>query len=449
MENKNLSIKVQNLTKEYRIFDSPLQRIKYLLFPNKKSKSFVALKNINFIIEKGVSYAIIGKNGSGKSTLLQVLAGIIKPTVGEVEINGKVVALLELGSGFDPESTGYENIYMNAAILGVAKKEIDERIKDIIEFADIGEHIHQPIKTYSSGMYVRLAFSVAINTDADILLIDEALAVGDVFFRQKCYARLNELKERGVTIILVTHNMSEVEQFCDKALLLSRGKQILTGSGSEVVKVYYVEDKKGLTIVENDSVILDVQEIEFSNNWKIKENVFVAHTNSKEITNGQAEYRVIGLFDKHGKVRRSFQQGETAYFYSEIKVNKDIQYPICGIAMYNQRNLIIHGKNTAQTDAKIPNNVKKGSIVCMLQTITLDVEEGEYTIEYGFSTIDDVGYMNRNIMSQEEQDSHTERLCVRNNAASFSVSAKKENKPNRNPFYGMCELEGSSEIIIK
>ena len=175
-----IAISVKNLTKVYKIFETPGKRFLYHMFHTNTGRDFVALDNINFEVKRGEAFGIIGRNGSGKSTMLQILAGIIKATSGEVTVNGRIAALLELGSGFNPESTGYENIYMNAAILGLEKEEIEQKIDQIIKFADIGDFLNQPVKTYSSGMYVRLAFAVAINVDADILLIDEALAVGDV-----------------------------------------------------------------------------------------------------------------------------------------------------------------------------------------------------------------------------------------------------------------------------
>ena len=195
-ENRDIAVSVKNLSKVYKIFDSPTKRLSYHLFHLNSGTDFWALDDVNFEIKKGEAFGIIGKNGSGKSTMLQILAGILKASSGEIKVNGRIAALLELGSGFNPESTGYENIYMNAAILGVKKDEIESKIKEIVEFADIGDFIYQPVKTYSSGMYIRLAFAVAINVDADIILIDEALAVGDLFFRQKCYAKLNQLKEQ-------------------------------------------------------------------------------------------------------------------------------------------------------------------------------------------------------------------------------------------------------------
>ena len=239
---QSIAVSVENLTKSYKMFNSTNERLAHYILRKKTGKEYLALDEVSFEIQQGETFGIIGKNGSGKSTLLQILADIMKPTRGKVSVNGKVAALLELGSGFNPENTGYENIYMNAAILGANKQEIEKKIETIVQFADIGEFINQPVKTYSSGMYIRLAFAVAINVEADIILIDEALAVGDIFFRQKCYDRLNELKKDGKTIILVSHSMNEVEQFCDRALLLHRGKQILLGKSSEVVKWYYIMD---------------------------------------------------------------------------------------------------------------------------------------------------------------------------------------------------------------
>ena len=282
-----IAVRAANLTKIYKIFDSPGKRFLYHMFHMNSGRDFVALDNVSFTIKKGETYGIIGKNGSGKSTLLQILAGILKVSSGEVEVNGRVAALLELGSGFDPESTGYENIYMNAAILGVNKNDIETKIAEIIDFADIGDFINQPVKTYSSGMFVRLAFAVAINVDADILLIDEALAVGDIFFRQKCYAKLNQLKAEGKTIILVSHGMNEVEQFCDRALLLHHGQVMVQGDSKECVKQYYfleqedrlhdlqvgdhkedVKDEEGDNTVENNSDIQFEGWILREGNWK-------------------------------------------------------------------------------------------------------------------------------------------------------------------------------------
>lgn len=449
MKSNEIAVSIRNLKKVYKVYDSPGQRFRSLLFKKNLGRDFVALDNINIDIARGEAFAIVGKNGSGKSTMLQILAGILKPTIGEVKINGRIAALLELGSGFNPESTGYENIYMNAAILGLKKEEIERKVQQIIEFADIGEHLYEPVKTYSSGMYVRLGFAVAINVDADVLLVDEALAVGDVFFRQKCYSRLNELKAQGTTVILVTHNMSEVEQFCDRALFLQNGKQQSVGRSQEIVKEYYLDTSN--IKVEQQELSTEIQKhinVAFENGWTCKEDVFYSLENSKETTNGKAKYLKIGLFDAEGKARRNFTQGEEAYFYSAVQVEADIQVPITGISLYNQMNIIVHGKDTSQTYAILPKYVKAGDIVYILQRVKMDIAVGEYTFECGFVSMDTEAYERRSYLSQEELDISYERICNRNNVGTFSVVGRTIGSPTKSGFHGICDLSGDTEIRI-
>ena len=243
---------------------------------------------------------------------------------------------------------------MNAAILGVDKDEIDKRVNDIISFADIGDYIYQPVKTYSSGMFIRLGFAVAINVDADILLVDEALAVGDIFFRQKCYARLNELKEKGVTIVLVTHNMSEVEQFCDRAIYLRDGNIVAEGDSSYVVQQYYLDNQESSQINSIEDKVQNEENVSKENfeieGWKIQQDIFYDIEIQNEITDGSADYARIGLFDEFGNAKRNFEQGEEAYFYVEIKMNKTIGVPVHAVIIQDQRGNIVHGKDTIQGD---------------------------------------------------------------------------------------------------
>ena len=206
---------------------------------------FWALRHVSFEVAPGERFGVIGRNGSGKSTLLQMIAGTLAPTEGEITVTGRVAALLELGSGFNPDFTGRENVFINGAIHGLSREQVADRFDAIAAFADIGEFIDQPVKLYSSGMFVRLAFAVGTTIDADILLIDEALAVGDVFFRQKCYRRLDELRERGVSIVLVSHGLGDIEQFCDRALLVERGEALFVGPSVEAVKRYYLLESAG------------------------------------------------------------------------------------------------------------------------------------------------------------------------------------------------------------
>lgn len=450
------AMKVENLSKAYKLFDTPGKRFFYQLFGKGKVKEFWALKDINFSVNKGETFGIIGKNGSGKSTLLQILAGIIKETSGILEINGRVAALLELGSGFDPECTGYENIFMNAAILGVDESSIQERLQSIIDFAEIGDFINQPVKTYSSGMFVRLAFAVAINVDAEIILIDEALAVGDVFFRQKCYEKLNQLKEQGKTIILVSHSMNEVEQFCDRTLLLNYGKMYLLGDSREVVKHYYIIDQNN-EIKKNEMTAIDLEDkkeyIRYENiqfdHWRINEIVFYDLNNSIEINSEKSTLLKVGLFDIDGKARRVFTQGEYAYFYYEVYIKTSIDIPLGGVILYNQKNLIIHGKDSLQLDLDLPHEVESGKTICFLQRIKLDIAVGEYTFDIGIASINYHDYEHRSNKNQEEINAAMERLCTRSKVGNFAVHGKKIGEPMQLMFHGCCDLRGNIDLLIK
>lgn len=454
----DIAIKVENVNKTYKIFKSPGSRFLYQLFHTNAGRDFIALDHVSFQVKRGEAFGIIGRNGSGKSTMLQILAGIIKETSGNIKVNGKIAALLELGSGFNPESTGYENIYMNAAILGLKKNEIETKIQQIIDFADIGDFIHQPVKTYSSGMYIRLAFSVAINVDADILLIDEALAVGDVFFRQKCYAKLNEMKASGKTIILVSHGMNEVEQFCDRALLLSHGKTVALGASKDCVKEYYLLEQKenmesrGDRVTESDSEEWrkwSTKEIGDFGEWKLDDDIFVDLNDSTEIGNGKVTFLRAGLFNRDGKAQYSFEQGEYMYIYEEVLVKEKIRCPLFGAVLYDQRNIIIHGKDSLQTGGRLPEMVPEGTIIQVLHQIKLDVAEGEYTLTIGANTMSKEDYDNRAYRNQEEVNQTLERLCDRNNVAKFSVHPLKVGNPMQIMFHGCCDLPGKIQIEMR
>ena len=243
-----IAIKVENLNKCYQIYDKPHDRLKQSIYPRMQRlagnetkqyfREFWALRDVSFEIKKGQTVGVIGRNGSGKSTLLQIICGTLNPTSGSIQTNGRIAALLELGSGFNPEFTGRENVYMNAAIMGLSKEETDVRFDAIIDFADIGDFIDQPIKTYSSGMMVRLAFAVAINVDPQILIVDEALSVGDELFQRKCFSRIDAIKQNGATILFVSHSGSTVVELCDHAVLLDSGEKLAMGIPKIIVGKY-------------------------------------------------------------------------------------------------------------------------------------------------------------------------------------------------------------------
>lgn len=265
-------IDVINIRKDYFLFKNPAEVLIKRFLKNKEINTFSALKGVSFWAKQGETVGIVGHNGSGKSTLLQVITGVLNPTSGSVVINGRVAALLELGSGFNPEFTGLENIYYNAAILGLKKEETDTRLETILKFADIGDFVHRPVKTYSSGMMLRLAFSVVINIDPDILIVDEALAVGDDAFQRKCFSRLKELKDRGTTILLVSHSASQIVDLCDRAILLDHGEILSEGDPKIIInnyhKLLFMEpDKKAnfINYLKNNNILVnDDKEEEFS-----------------------------------------------------------------------------------------------------------------------------------------------------------------------------------------
>ena len=234
------AITVKDVTKVYRLYDKPIDRLKESLSPTHKSyhKDFYALNGLSFHVEKGQTVGIIGTNGSGKSTILKIITGVLTPTTGQVDVEGKISALLELGAGFNMDYTGIENIYMNGTMMGYSRKEMDEKLQDILDFADIGDFVYQPVKTYSSGMFVRLAFALNINVEPEILIVDEALSVGDVFFQAKCYRKMEEIKQRGTTILMVTHDMGSIIKYCDKVVLLNKGEFIAEGEPGHMVDLY-------------------------------------------------------------------------------------------------------------------------------------------------------------------------------------------------------------------
>jgi len=256
----NIAIKVENLSKVYKLYNSPVDRLKESLHPLRRTyhHDFYALNDISFEIKKGESVGIIGKNGSGKSTLLKTITGVLTPTSGTVQVNGKISALLELGAGFNPELTGLENVYFNGMLMGYTRDEMDERLDDILTFADIGEFVYQPVKTYSSGMFVRLAFAVAVNVDPDILIIDEALSVGDLRFQKKCKVKMDGFKESGKTIVIVSHSMADVRAMCSTGIYLQQGSMLYWGTAFNTINLYSENESKfDADDLKKESVAID------------------------------------------------------------------------------------------------------------------------------------------------------------------------------------------------
>ena len=446
------SIQVENIHKDYRLYQRNIDRVKETLHPFRKKyhQLFRALNGVSFKVKTGEAFGIIGRNGGGKSTLLQIICGIIEPTRGKVTVKGRMAALLELGAGFNPEFTGRENIFINAAILGLNKKDIENRLDSIVEFADIGEFIDQKVKFYSSGMFMRLAFAVSTSVNADILLIDEALAVGDFFFRQKCYQRLNQLREKGVTVLLVTHAMQEVQQFCERAVFLDRGNVIFYGSAAEAVDHYYLKNQ-GRTI-RSYGKKSEQQNVEKKHSnqgfWPNRKDM-VDISGIRQVSDGWANCTGLAICDLEGKPASTFQQGETILIFYEFYLEKDIDVPIGGVVLQNDRGLIVHGKHTLQyEDTDPPHYVSKGSNVRFRQEIELNLACGEYAIEIGFSTIESNYFDHRGEMRNDELDTKIERLCYLPYAFQFAVLPRNTFQPVQLLHHGVADLPGSCEISM-
>lgn len=311
----DIAIKIDGISKVYKLYNKPSDRVKEALNPFRKKyhHDFYALRGVSFEVKRGETIGIIGKNGSGKSTLLKVLTGVLTPSSGTARVHGKVSSLLELGVGFNPELTGLENVYFNGAVLGFSKEEIDRKLNEILEFADIGEFIGQPVKTYSSGMQVRLAFAVAVSVDPDVLIVDEALAVGDMSFQKKCMEKIVSFREAGKTIIFCSHDIHAVSALCDRAIWLKDGSVADIGK-SDVVISSYVSWMMNAEAVVNKSV----------DNVSKNPNYFVRNSEEVEIT-------AVDLYDIDGKVKEVFLTGEDLVFevsYNAFKGIKDPNYSV-------------------------------------------------------------------------------------------------------------------------
>lgn len=371
----NEAVAVIGLGKCYQVYAEPHDRLKQFLYPRLQSffgkdkkkyyEEFWALRGISFCIQKGETVGIIGSNGSGKSTLLQMICGTLNPTEGSVSVNGRVAALLELGSGFNPEFTGRENVYLNAAVLGLSREEINEKFDQIEEFADIGDFIDRPVKTYSSGMYVRLAFAVVAHVDADVLIIDEALAVGDAFFTQKCMRFLRDFKARG-TLVFVSHDTAAVVNLCDKVVWIDRGKLIAVGDPKEISEDYLASlyERRGGGAVKKKGVSkksgaqkkpksqIDSRWEKINNsNLKNVINVFSFNERSdvKSFGAGKAEIERVCLQDLNEKIIHQCVGGEDVDLLVFVKVLEPISEPIVGFSVKDRLGQVLFGDNTYLT----------------------------------------------------------------------------------------------------
>lgn len=384
--NENKVIEIKNVSKIYNLYNKPSDRLKEALFSWKsRHTDFAALKDVSFDVHKGEILGIIGKNGSGKSTILKIITSVLTPTSGECLVHGKIAALLELGAGFNMEYTGIENIYLNGQMIGFSKEEMDEKLQAIIDFADIGEHIYQPVKTYSSGMFARLAFSVAISVDPDILIVDEALSVGDVFFQNKCYRRFEEFRDRGKTILFVTHDMGSVIRYCNRCVLLNSGKKVAEGSPQEMVDLYkrimvgQWDDSKATDSKDELKKQLGESNLQPNKLWKDQ---MSTNPDIEVYGDGRAEIIDFGIFSDNDSIGNNVYKGDYYKVKMKVKINEDDLNPIFAFKLRDVKGTELTGTNTMLEDIDT-SQIKKGDIVeiCFKQKQYL--QPGQYLVSLG------------------------------------------------------------------
>lgn len=388
MENKNSienqntrtpAIEVKNVVKIYKLYDKLRDRMKEAFgIGHSSHKLHYALNGVNMNIYKGETVGIIGTNGSGKSTILKIITGVLNPTSGQVNVSGRISALLELGAGFNQEYSGLENVYLNGTMMGFSEKEIDEKLPAILEFADIGDYVYQPVKTYSSGMFVRLAFAVAINIEPEILIVDEALSVGDVFFQAKCYHKFEEFKQMGKTIVFVSHDLNSIAKYCDRVFLLHKGTLLGEGRPKEMIDAYKqvlvgqykFSGKEG----ELTSEMFDDT---FNRSQKLGIN-----PNALEYGDGRASIVEYYLTDEKGTRTNAVIKGTEFTLHMKVKFHSNLPAPIFAFSIKNVQGTEITGTNTMLEKAFL-DSVKAGATKEITYTQKADVQGGEYLISLG------------------------------------------------------------------
>lgn len=387
---RQAAIKVDQVRKIYKLYDKPSDRMKEAFGFGKKKvhKLHYALNGVSFEIYQGETVGIIGTNGSGKSTILKIITGVLNPTDGNVTVNGRISALLELGAGFNMEYNGIENVYLNGTMMGFSEKEIDEKLPQILEFADIGDYVYQPVKTYSSGMFVRLAFAVAINIDPEILIVDEALSVGDVFFQAKCYRKFEEFKKKGKTILFVSHDLSAISKYCDRAILLNQGVKLGEGSPKDMIDAYkqvlvgqYETPKAGVDVPDLTAdgdvrAALDKQ--------KKKQEAARMGVNPETLEYGTKQAEIVSYYitDKNDVQTTAILKGDEFTMHMKVKIGQDLPAPIFAFSIKNIKGVEITGTNT-MFEKTFLESVKAGQVLEITFRQKMRLQGGDYLISLG------------------------------------------------------------------
>lgn len=398
---EDIAISVNDVSKMYKLYDNPMDRLKESLglSRKKKYKEHYALNHVSFQVHKGETVGIIGTNGSGKSTILKIITGVLSPTGGEVSVNGRISALLELGAGFNGEYSGLENVYLNGSMIGFSREEIDAKLQSILDFADIGEFIHQPVKTYSSGMFVRLAFAVAINIDPEILIVDEALSVGDVFFQAKCYRKFEEFKEMGKTILFVSHDLSSIGKYCDRVVLLNKGEKLAEGGAKEMVNLYRrvlvnqyddADLEEGAENAEagQDGQLTDgtagenVSKKEHAGDGRAMKDSLNLNPKVLEYGSKLGEIVDFAIRDDTGMITNVIEKGKEFSVQMKVRFQADVNDPIFAFTLKDLKGTEITGTNTMYEHTPVKPQ-KAGDVREITFKQIMPLEAGEYMLCLG------------------------------------------------------------------
>lgn len=367
------AIQVKHLDKMYKLYNKPSDRLRETLGFKVPVREHYALRDVNFQVERGETVGIIGTNGSGKSTILKIITGVLNPTAGEVKVDGRISALLELGAGFNMEYTGIENVYLNGTMMGFSKEEVDARLQDILDFADIGDFVYQPVKSYSSGMFVRLAFAVAINIDPEILIVDEALSVGDVFFQAKCYRKFEEFKKLGKTILFVSHDLSSISRYCDRVILLNKGVKLEEGSPKQMVDMY-----KQL-LVGQDPAKAEEKKEEQKESWSQQ---FQVNPNMLEYGTKLAEIVDFAVLDDKDRCTNTIEKSSSFRIRMKVVFHQDIQEPIIAYTFKDIKGTEITGTNTLFEKKSVEHSQAGDSCTVTFEQ-EMFLQGGEYLLSFG------------------------------------------------------------------
>lgn len=404
-QSADVAIRIKDVSKMYKLYDRNRDRLfeSLGLARQKRYREHYALRGLSFEVGRGETVGIIGTNGAGKSTILKIITGVLNQTAGEVEIEGRISALLELGAGFNQEYSGIDNIYLNGTMLGYTKAEIDAKMESILKFADIGDYVYQPVKTYSSGMFVRLAFAVAINIDPEILVVDEALSVGDVFFQAKCYKKFDEFKKAGKTILFVSHDLSSIAKYCDRVILLNKGEKVAEGKPKEIINLYKKilsgtdEDREKIERIAHgeggDEALKEMLEngaptdvngksmsiFEGADDPRSWKHHFEINPNVEEYGNRDAEIIDFAVIDEAGHLSNTIEKGTRFAMRTKVHFHRTIEQPIFTYTFKTVRGVDVTGTNTMFEDKELP-EAKAGETYVVEYQQAMDLQGGEYLL---------------------------------------------------------------------